>query len=171
MVPYTDIWSMLPVAISILCWSFIVKGPNPLFKVIGAWLGGASLAFAVWLKPSTAVWGIAVVLAGLFYILKTKKGLLTCAFCVLFAAGFAVCYLPLQETVAHQNLIQVNKKRAIPLIHFVNVGLTHDGAYDPKAALQMDVLPTKSQKIAYSKKQIKKKNAAAWLLGLLGLFS
>lgn len=167
MVPYTDVWAILPVALSIFCWSLVVRGPPAFFKVLGAWLGGASLALAVWLKSSTAVWGIAAVLAGLFYILKTKKELVTCAFGVLFAADFAVCYLPLQETVAHQDLIQVNKKRASQLIHFINVGLTHDGAYDPQAALQMDVLPTKKQKIAYSKKQIKKRMQCRGFWGYL----
>jgi integral membrane protein (TIGR03766 family) len=156
MMPYTDVWGMLPVGLSVFFWSVFVKSKNGLCKVLAAWLAGACLAFGVWLKPSTAVWGIAAILAALLYAFK-KKPLLTMLFCALFAAGFAESYIPLRQASARQSLIQVDKSRAIPAIHFVDVGLTHDGAYDPKAALMMDALPTKKQKVAYSKKQIKKR--------------
>ena len=57
------------------------------------------------------------------------------------------------------------------MIHFINVGLTHDGAYDPKAALKMDELPTKKQKVVYSKKMIIKRLKKTRSIGLFTISS
>lgn len=167
MVPYTDVWCLLPISLSIFGWSIATqKSYLVVIRFLGAILSGISLACGVWIKPSVAVWGIAAILTSLLYILKNNKVILTSIFCLTIAASFVLAYQPLKKAVQDQHYIIVNQKRQIPMIHFINVGLTHDGAYDPKAALKMDELPTKKQKVVYSKKMIIKrlKNAVHWVI-------
>lgn len=168
MVPYTDVWCLLPISLSIFGWSIATKKSYlVVIRFLGAILSGISLACGVWIKPSVAVWGIAAILTSLLYILKNNKVILTSIFCLTIAASFVLTYQPLKKAVQDQHYIIVNQKRQIPMIHFINVGLTHDGAYDPKAALKMGELPTKKQKVAYSKKMIIKRLKKRGPLGYL----
>lgn len=168
MIPYTDVWCLLPISFSILGWSIAYKKSFPLIiRFLGIILTGVSLACGTWIKPSVAVWGIAVLLSSLLYLLKNKKIILTSLFSITIIISFALTYQPLKKIVNTQHYIIVNQKRQIPMIHFINVGLTHDGAYDPKAALAMDMLPTKKQKVTYSKKMIKKRLQQRGILGYL----
>lgn len=172
MVPYTDVWCLLPMSLSVCGWCISRKRAYPLFlRLFGILLAGCSLAFGVWIKPSVAVFGIAVILTSLLYILKNKKVILTSIFCLTFATSFILTYQPLQKMTQVQQFISVNPERKIPMIHFINVGLTHDGAYDPQAALKMDELPTKKEKVAYSKKMIikrlKKRGPVGYLVFLV----
>ena len=83
MVPYTDVWCLLPISLSIFGWSITTKKSYlVVIRFLGAILSGISLACGVWIKPSVAVWGIAAILTSLLYILKNNKVILTSIFCL-----------------------------------------------------------------------------------------
>lgn len=169
MVPYTDVWVLLPVAVTLFGWSVANRSDwFVLVRIVGALLAGVSLALAAWIKPSTAVLGIAIVLGWLVFALhrpKLKTTVLAVALAIAMVVSFGPTWRHLQSVSNHQTYIRVDPSRRIPMIHFINVGMTHDGAYDPKAALKMAELPTKKARVNYSKRQIKKRLAKRGSLG------
>ena len=62
----------------------------------------------------------------------------------LITAGgtYAVC----NHQLENQQYIAIDESRAIPMIHFMNIGLTNDGGYSPEDAQAMAELPTKTSK-------------------------
>ena len=88
----------------------------------------------------------------------------------LITAGgtYAVC----NHQLENQQYIAIDESRAIPMIHFMNIGLTNDGGYSPEDAQAMAELPTKQAKIDYSKEKIQERLKERGVLGYISfLFS
>ena len=158
-VPYTDTW-VLPFVSGFLFFYFYSK------KSDSFWQKSLSLAFfaiflciTYFIKPSAIIPAIAITIIELLNLLKIetfslsktiKMSLITLIATGTFLASFSI----IQTKIGQQTLIQVNPERAIPAIHFMNMGISGDGAYNEKDALEMGKLATKSEKIAYSKKSL-----------------
>lgn len=156
-VPYTDVWVLLPVSTTLFGWAIANRSSWywPV-RLLGGLLSGLALAVGTWIKPSVAVIGIAFILAWLVFLLRANKRMWFSLISILaMAIAFGFSYQQLQHTSNTQGYIQIDSSRRIPMIHFINVGMSHDGAYDPKAALKMAELPTKQARINYSKRQIR----------------
>lgn len=156
-VPYTDVWVLLPVSIALLGWAIANRTNwHWLFRLFGGLASGLALAAGTWIKPSVAVIGIALILTWLVFLLKAnKRSWFSLAAILAMTAAFGLGYQQMQQISSKQDYIQIDPSRRIPMIHFINVGMSHDGAYDPKAALKMAELPTKQARIDYSKRQIR----------------
>lgn len=75
----------------------------------------------------------------------------------LFGSG-AITFVLGQNIISNQKYVSIDKSLEIPSIHFVNMGMSGTtGAYNPHDALMMAKLPKKQDKIAYSKKMIRKR--------------
>ncbi|MDL4873694.1 hypothetical protein QRY05_01645 [Enterococcus gallinarum] len=83
----------------------------------------------------------------------------------LITAGgtYAVC----NHQLENQQYIAIDESRAIPMIHFMNIGLTNDGGYSPEDAQAMAELPTKQAKIDYSKEKIQERLKERGVLGYI----
>ncbi|WP_273709354.1 hypothetical protein [Leuconostoc mesenteroides] len=81
--------------------------------------------------------------------------------------SFICLYTITQNKIEHQTLIHVNRERAIPAVHFMNMGISGDGGYNAQDTLKMGELATKSEKIEYSKQMYVKRLKK---LGVIGYF-
>lgn len=156
-VPYTDVWVLLPVSAALFGWAIANRSNwHWSLRLLGGALSGLALAAGTWIKPSAAVIGIAFILVWLVFLLKADKRTWFSLVAILaMSAAFGLGYQQMQQVSSRQDYIQIDPSRRIPMIHFINVGMSHDGAYDPKAALKMAELPTKQARINYSKRQIR----------------
>lgn len=158
-VSYTDNWSLPFVSLYILCYLIMSRQSWPLvIRLIAGALGGFGLAGAYLLKPSAIIPMIALVLISLLALLKkrpvsfwVKSGL---SFIVMIGV-FAGTAVQINKAMDQQTYIVVDKKRAIPPLHFIQIGMTGDGGYSAKDALMMGKLYSRQEKNAYSMRKIK----------------
>ena len=170
-VPYTDTWVLPFVSFMLFAYCWLQKSQSMAVKIVM----GSLLAFATvscyFIKPSALIPFIAMIIMQLIQVLysnrfktifvpKRKWWVAVSILFILFSA-----FNLFSRKIETQTFIEINKDRGIPMIHFINIGLSDDGAYDPQAALKMAALPTKAEKIAYSKKQIVKRLEEKGLIG------
>lgn len=93
-------------------------------------------------------------------------------FCVLVITWIVAggSYLYINKIVTNQTYIRVDKNREIPPIHFVSMGASKQGGYNPKDALMMAVLPTKKDRSDYSWLMFKKRIGKRGILGNLSFY-
>lgn len=168
-VPYTDTW-VLPLVSGYL-FSYVVMAHSrfkPQVRVLAAILFGFTAATTYFMKPSAIVGVIAIVLVELLYSLRQKyteqqwRGALGLVLCATFALGSS--YLVEKHVLSQQTYLQVNTQRSVPPLHFIAMGISGDGGYNPKDALKMAVIPTEKARNEYSKQLLIKrlKERGAW---------
>ncbi|TYC47730.1 hypothetical protein ESZ47_02820 [Leuconostoc litchii] len=171
-VPYTDTW-VLPFISGFLFFYFCskkVKQPWIKFTLLVGF--SMCVCIAYFIKPSAIIPAIAIVLISLFSLLEPKLNHTLkirskiCMFIVVLLT-FIFCYTIIQNKVDQQTFISVNKERAIPAIHFMNMGISGDGGYNPKDTLKMGELATKSEKTQYSKQSYFKRLKALGPIGYI----
>lgn len=59
--------------------------------------------------------------------------------------------------INNQKIVRVDKNRKIPIIHFVNIGANPSGGYDATTAQKMASISNYNDRVAFSKKELKKK--------------
>ncbi len=173
-VPYTDTWVLPFVSGYLLCYIVLAhsqcKWPLKLVAAIGF---GITIVGAYFMKPSAVVGVVAIILVELLYLLK-KKPVNWLAMLGLVGSSILVAggtYVVTNHAISQQTHIQVNTAREIPAIHFIGMGVSGDGGYNPKDALKMAELPTKQGRINYSKKvwlqRLRQKGVGGYLIFLI----
>lgn len=170
-VPYTDTWVLPLVSGMLLCYVMTQKMHRLWMKNI-AWAGlGVFVVGCYFMKPSAVIPFIAIVLIEVLFSLrltkdKIKPALIKSGLGLLFVGlAFGGSYYVVKQKLVQQHYLTIQQERGIPMLHFINTGLSQDGAYDPLAALKMATLPTKQAKNDYSKEQIVQRLNAYGILG------
>lgn len=179
-VPYTDAWVLPLVSLIFLGICIVLKERYSfIFRAIGSTIIGISATAAFIIKPSAAIPIISFTLILLISVIfplenslatrdrplvRTKKSHKKLKLLILLfitwtcAAG---TYINLNKNLTNQTYIHVDKEREIPAIHFISMGASGEGGYNPKDALMVAVLPTKKARINFSwsllEKRLKKR--------------
>lgn len=168
-VPYTDTWVLPLVSLSLLGMVGMWQKQRPVWwRLLFAVLGGIGAGAAYLLKPSAFLGAFALVLW--FIITRFGKGHYLREFTLVLVAcaAFAGTAVAGQRVQDHQTYIRINQELTVPAIHFLSIGMSGSrGEYSAKEALAMAELPKRSDKVAYSKKMIKKHLAEKGVAGYL----
>lgn len=158
-VPYSDIWSLPFVSLYLLAFFIMARANWPfIIRILAAAIGGLSLTGAYLIKPSAIIPFIALTLVSLLALLKrnSRSFWIKSALCFLVMVGVATSVgRQFERMIDNQHYIYVDKERANPMIHFVQIGMTGQGGYSPHDDLMMGKLYSKQEKEAYSRKRIK----------------
>lgn len=159
LMPYTDTWVMPLVSGYLLCYFLLVSQNVPsFFRIIGGVLFSPLVVLTYFMKPSGIIPVIAIFLVSLLYFItqthdNKKRKVMLIITGLLFLSG-GVMYECVKGKIANQDYIQIDSSRNIPMIHFVSMGIVGDGGYSAEQAEMMAILPTKEEKITYSKEII-----------------
>lgn len=156
-VPYTDTWVIPFVSSYFFCYCLLVKTNNiwiKLFAAIG--LGSLSIT-AYFVKPSSFIGAIAIVIIELMFLLfkkNSQKWWIIGSLALTIFGSAAITYHFEYHTLQQQDYIKVYKNRSVPIVHFISMGVSGDGGYNAQDALQMAKLTTKKQRSEYSKQKL-----------------
>lgn len=179
-VPYTDTWVLPFVSLYLLSYCLMFHSRLKIgYRWFAAVLFGISTTGAYFMKPSALIGVIAIVLIELLFALKKKTNqkpakksgllLLSCLAVSVFSAG--ISYVLISQQLDKQTHIKVNKEREIPAVHFISMGMSGDGGYNPEDALAMAALPSEEAKVQYSvdkiKERLKEKGIGGYLAFLV----
>ncbi|MGL0748704.1 TIGR03766 family XrtG-associated glycosyltransferase [Secundilactobacillus paracollinoides] len=172
-VPYTDAWVLPFVSGYFLGFAMLNKASfDWTYRSLGAILFGLNAVLAYMMKPSAIVGVIAIVIVELLYMFHPRKHVLTpnevwrgFALLILFLGVTGGSYWTFNKLNNEQSYIVLQKNREIPAIHFMGMGVSGDGGYNPKDALKMAELPTVKARSDYSKKVLIKRLKAKGVLG------
>lgn len=167
-VPYTDAWVLPLVSGYLLAYTYLVYRAKHWSQIV-IWSGMLALfvAMTYFMKPSSVIPFIAIVihtLLGGVVRLKTidrQKWLAIATTLMVLGASVMLG----KQLLHQQTLIAVDEKRAIPAIHFINMGISNEGGYNPNDALMMEKLPTKAEKTAYSWRSYKERLRERGVMG------
>ncbi|WBM78771.1 TIGR03766 family XrtG-associated glycosyltransferase [Lactococcus lactis] len=158
-VPYTDTW-VLPFVSGFLFFYFYSKKSESFWqKCLSFILFSVLLCIAYFIKPSAIIPAIAIIIIELLNLLRIdtvsfpkiiKKSLIILIAIATFFTSFSI----IKAKINQQRVVEVNPELVIPAIHFMNMGISGDGGYNEKDALEMVKLATKSEKIDYSQKSL-----------------
>lgn len=168
-VPYTDTWVLPFVSASLFFYAMLSKKElNWKYKLLGSVGLGMVAILGYFIKPTALIPMIAILLIEIISFFSKKwqsKGRLIFLTITLLTAGltYSVCIQQLEK----QAYISIDESRKIPMIHFMNIGLTEDGGYSSEDAQAMAGLPTKQAKIAYSKEKIQERLKEKGFFGYL----
>lgn len=170
-ITYTDAWVMPFVSLYIMCYCLLnKKNTTTILKVIAALFLGIIVIFAYFIKPSSIIPAIAIIIIETLNLIKSprklnsKKIIVVIIFLLIIVSTSATTFKITNDRIQNQTYIKIQKWRSIPAIHFMSMGVYGNGGYDAKQALEMAMLPTKKQKTEYSKKMLFKR------LKQLGIF-
>ncbi|MFD1419853.1 TIGR03766 family XrtG-associated glycosyltransferase [Lactiplantibacillus songbeiensis] len=162
--PYTDAWGLPLVSFFILCYLIMRQTTWPILLRATAALGfGISVTLTYFMKPSSIIPVIAIVMMEILSVFRHPEGVTKRALVIVFALlmlivdGAGVTYKVTNDKIQNQTYIKLDKSRSIPAIHFMAMGVYGEGGYSDKQAIQMAVLPTKKQKTDYSIKKLKRR--------------
>lgn len=167
LVPYTDTLVLPFSSFAILALAVIIQVKKWYIRLPIAILGAFALAFSFLIKPSSIAVPVGIAVAGIIYLMMIKhdyRGLIT----ILISFGiFLTSSYGLRELSQKQNFIQVNEQLEIPAVHFLSMGISGKGGYNPHDALMMAKLPKKSDKVAYSWKKYQQRLKSKGFFGYL----
>lgn len=158
LVPYTDIAVLPLVAALIMCYVAIVYTQLPFIIKLGisAVLGGL-IPGIYFIKPSAIVPAIAICLIEILHFgiyaknhSRVSKLLLT-SICFL---TIGVSYQWTTRVINQQTFIHITKGRTLPPIHFISMGVSGDGGYNPDDALAMAKQPSQQAMAKYSEDKL-----------------
>ncbi|WP_268872822.1 TIGR03766 family XrtG-associated glycosyltransferase [Liquorilactobacillus aquaticus] len=162
-VPYTDTWVLPIVSGYLLCYCIAKsKKTNLLIKLLAIIGFSILLVAAYFLKPSAVIGGIAIGIGELLFSLSKlslSKWRSWYSLGAILFSGVVILgsHQMINQRITGQKYIQVDQSRAIPAIHFISMGVSGDGGYNPKDALAMAQIPTKAGRTAYSRKMLVKR--------------
>lgn len=151
-VPYTDAWVLPLVSGYLLAYTYLAFRAKRYVTITIASIVCASLVVLTYfMKPSSIIPFLAIMIHMIFQLIvdKTyrKSRVITLMVLVVVLIGGVVGG---KQLLNRQTMIAVDESRAIPAIHFMNMGISNEGGYNPEDALMMEKLPTKEEKTAYS---------------------
>ncbi|MCM2437067.1 hypothetical protein EFS54_06645 [Periweissella beninensis] len=153
LVPYSDIAVLPLVSALIVLYALTNKLKNQLLLgglAIGMGVIGASIYF---IKPSAIIPIIALYILEII-MLNRKNFIKTGLLLGIIGISLATTYTYVQQGLNQQNYIKIEKKRTIPAIHFISMGVSGDGGYNAKDALAMAKQPSQAKMRAYSKQKL-----------------
>lgn len=162
-IPYTDTWVIPFVSGYLLSYCIIAFGKcKNIYKYLAAIIFGICLIISYFMKPSAIIPVISIIIVEFLFTFKTKKRTENKSFLKRFTylimlLSTIISFWGIGKFVNQQTYIEVDPSRSIPVLHFMDMGLSNEGGYNPKDALMMGKLPTKEARIEYSKKNIKKR--------------
>ncbi|MCH4168477.1 MAG: hypothetical protein LKF42_04420 [Streptococcaceae bacterium] len=171
-IPYTDTW-VLPFVSAFLFFYFATKKVVYLWQKLILLICFSFFVCAAFLiKPSAIIPVIAIIIIEILSLLKkdyfsVSKCLTGLSLILTILFSFFIMYNSFQSKIENQTLIQVNRERAIPAIHFMNMGVYGDGGYHAEDALKMGELATRAEKVEYSRKTLFKRLKK---MGVFGYF-
>ncbi|MFT8469923.1 MAG: TIGR03766 family XrtG-associated glycosyltransferase [Oenococcus sp.] len=170
-VPYSDTWVLPWVSLYILSYCIIFYSKfNLLLRILSAILGGFALSMTYLLKPSAIVPFIAILLVEFLFLfnknqaVRSRRVLSLLLISLLLFVSSAASYVTLQHANISETYMKVDWSRSMPPIHFISMGMSGKGGYNPKDNIAMAELPTKKEKTDYSVKLLKQR------LGRMGPF-
>jgi integral membrane protein (TIGR03766 family) len=172
-IPYTDTWVIPFVSGYLLSYSIIAFGKcKNIYKYFAALTFGICLITSYFMKPSAIIPVIAIIIIEILFTFKTKKQpenklFLNKLSYLIMLLSTVIALWGIGKFVNQQTYIEVDPNRSIPVLHFMNMGLSNEGGYNPEDALMMGKLPTKKERIDYSKENIKKRLQEKGLGGYL----
>ncbi|OZG57177.1 hypothetical protein BTIS_1584 [Bifidobacterium tissieri] len=164
MIPYTDTLS-LPFSILLISTTLVILEPHHTdrhastapaitrtillqFLLLGC---AASLAYAM--KPSTVI--PAIVFAIIWFILNMGKRLLTVFLPTMLTASLGFILVLVPVTSAEHAVFNINDTQAVPMTHFMMMGLKGHGGFDAQDTHITGSLPTKQAKEQVNLQQIR----------------
>ena len=159
-VPYTDTWVMPFVAFYIFCYAIIAHSKiGNFWKLFFVILDGLTVGATYFIKPSAIIPIIAIIIVELINLMNVRNKQWIWFFLVMSIFTFSVggSYYKISQVITNQTYIHVNNFRAVPMIHFINMGLSKTGGYNAKDSYKMVILINKQDRIDYSVKSIKKR--------------
>lgn len=171
-VPYTDTWALPFVSLYMMLYCLVRYGKFKWgWKIPLAALMGVAVIFAYFIKPSSIIGAIAILLIEILYLFKEKfsagKLINEFIFVLVVVIAMVPTYGITNYAINHQKYMEVNTARAIPPIHFISIGMEGDGGYNAHDVLMMGKLPTKQARVDYSKKKIKRRLHSLGFFGYL----
>jgi integral membrane protein (TIGR03766 family) len=152
--PYTDT-VVLPLVAAGLYLLTLYKSTDKLTKLI--WSGGLLgiiVALTYSMKMSASIPFIAILIIGIFRFFSNKEKGLTLArksllvYVSLAFAGLALTNIAFETYSANQTIMPIHKEKAIPVTHFMMMGLTGDGGWNHEDVLTTLNAKDRSQRIA-----------------------
>ncbi|WP_190972739.1 hypothetical protein [Bifidobacterium tissieri] len=164
MIPYTDTLS-LPFSILLICTTITIlesRRTDRRFSVAPAitrttllrflLLGcAASLAYAM--KPSTVIPAIAFAI--IWFILNMGKRLLTVFLPTMLTAALGFAFVLVPVTGAERAVFNVDDTQAVPMTHFLMMGLKGHGGFDAQDTHATRSLPTEQAKEQFNLQEIR----------------
>lgn len=155
LIPYSDVYSFFA---SSVCMYFVISAiqnskDNKLISYVQFFIFGGFTYISYLIKPSSIIPQIALVFL-LFFLLLRKSAVSIFVVFLIVLSGMAVTYIPWTLYENHQDLYSFDDSKAMPMTHFVMMGLTGDGGYnqaDYEGTLSHD---THQEKVAYNIEQI-----------------
>lgn len=167
-IPYTDTWVLPLVSLHLL--SYIVLSfsrSNFYIKSLFAIFLGVTPILSYYMKPSSIIPIIAIVLVEILFLFKerieVKKTGVLCILIIIISG--AITFQGVGKAINDQKYIAINPERSTPMLHFMNIGLSGEGGYNAEDAFMMGKLPTKKERINYSKKSIIKRLKEKGIVG------
>lgn len=159
LVPYTD--SLAYAIVSLYTCFFLLskKIRKNRYKMLTLTLFLLFVIFGYFIKPSSIIPFIAILIVQLLMILKNRKQrilskkLFIYIVPVLLGIGF---FLGCSSLVSNQKMLKIQPDRDKPVTSFILIGMQGIGAYSPAEDQVMQSLPTKKARNDYCIKQIKK---------------
>lgn len=156
-VAYSDIWVLPLVSLVILCYILTFHSSLKGGRLFFAALLGVTVAPLYFIKPSAVIPLIAMVISELLFSIAKRpahlKLFLVCLSLSVLGADLSCTYT--DHALKSQTYIEIYPDKTIPPIHFISMGMTGTGGYDPKQALKMATLPDRQARVAYSEQIIK----------------
>lgn len=151
-VPYTDAWVLPLVSGYLLAYTYLLYRAKTLWRITSVSVMFALLVMLTYfMKPSSVIPFFAIVIQSFFQFIKQKthrkKRIFTFFIVAIVLVGG---FIGGKQLFSKQTMIAVDESRAIPAIHFINMGISNEGGYNPEDALMMEKLFTKEEKTAYS---------------------
>lgn len=165
-IPYSDNWAVLLGCIFLYIYSLNSKF-NSLW--INA-LFGFFVAFALFMKPSTIIFVIAICVVKLIFTLdkikklKVKKVVVALASLML---GFSIFYVPMKYYQAHNNLVNLDESRKMQATHFIAMGMSASGGFEANDIYTNIAIKNPKKRNAYNVKLIKDRLSKRGLGGYL----
>lgn len=157
LVPYSDLVVLPLVALLLLCYVVLTKKTHKIgLKLFSSLLMGAVLSSIYFIKPSAIIPIIAIIVMTGLYLLggQTKFNKLTLVLIAAFGISFITSYQLIKVNLAQQQYIKIEPHRTIPAIHFISMGVSGDGGYNPNDAAAMDKQPSQAAMKQYSKDKL-----------------
>lgn len=153
LVPYSDV-AILPMVSALLALYALTSKTKNYFVILLSAIGiGIVVTCIYFIKPSAIIPIIAIFIIEI--VMVTKKNIIKTLIIIFVIFGVvSTSYVYLQKQLSQQNYIKIQKNRTIPAIHFVSMGVSGDGGYNPSDALAMAKLKSQKEMREYSQKKL-----------------
>lgn len=160
LVPYSDVAVLPFVALLLLCYVIVFQQSKVNICSISASVVGGFVVCGIYLlKPSAILPIVAIGIIELLNLflhasqrLKTALGML--ALVSTFAVSAAWGYNMASHKIAKQTYMIIQPHRTLPPIHFISMGVSGDGGYNPDDALAMVKQPSQQAMAKYSEDKL-----------------